>query len=102
MQSSNSVHASSIFSSNPSNRVSLLGGGVCVDRLLPPEESSKLPRLVVSWITVTEPSLGTESKFSSSQEWGSTREELEGILDFASAMNPHLALIAWCVLRDVL
>ena len=76
--------------------------GEVLDRLLPPEESSKLPRLVGSWITVTEPSLGTESTFSSSQEWGSTREDLEGILDFASAMDPHLALIAWCVLRDVL
>ena len=29
-------------------------------------------------------------------------EELDDLLDFASDMEPHPALIAWCDLRDVL
>ncbi len=98
---SNSVHASSMFSSSSSSHVLLLKE--VLDRLLPPDMSTtNLPCLVVSWISVTEPSLGMETNFPSSKEWRLIHTELEGMLGFASAMEPHPALIAWCILRDVL
>lgn len=95
---SNSVQASSLFSSPSSNCLPLLGE--VLDRLLP-SESATSHILVVRWLSVTEPSLGSETNVPD-HEWETIRTELEGILDFASAIEPHHALIAWGVLRDIL
>ena len=46
------------------------------------------------------PSSGEQRYLALSSECVTIHEEVDDLLDFASDMEPHPALIAWCDLRD--